>query len=96
MKEQDNEAVFSLRLPARLAERLKTQARLRSITISRMAREAIAAGLAARSRAGVTYGCSSVATLSIVLVGIGLPETWTTGGLALKIDLIATEEGPGS
>lgn len=85
MRKIDDDSVFSLRLPRRDAERLQHAARARGVTISRMAREAIAVGLQAANGGGLSYGITSNAPLSISMVGFGLPATTTSGGLAAEL-----------
>ncbi len=83
---RNDDSVFSLRLPARDAERLAYEARVRGITISAMARQAISAGLTSMARASLSYGTPSGAPLSISMIGINVPKTTTAGGLMLQVD----------
>lgn len=85
MRKKDADSVLSLRLPANEAARLQREARSRGMTVSRLAREALARGLAEASRNSLSYGVASGAPLSIVTAGIGLPETRTVGVLALEV-----------
>jgi hypothetical protein len=87
MAKKDNETVFSLRLPTEDAERLQREARSRGVTIARVAREALAAGLHPAAPASLSYGIPDPlpgTTLSISMIGVDLPRTTTSGGLAAE------------
>lgn len=87
LKKRDEDSVFSLRLPAKDAERLAREARSRGTTISTMARQAIASGLTSMAGASLSYGAPSGGTLSISMVGVDLPETSTGGALVAESHL---------
>jgi hypothetical protein len=87
MAKKDDETVFSLRLPTRDAEKLQRAARSRGITISAMAREALAAGLQPPAAGSLSYGIPNQqpgVTLSVSIFGFSTPETRTGGGLTAE------------
>jgi predicted transcriptional regulator len=87
MRQKGDETVFSLRLPTRDAERLQRAARSCGVTVSRMAREALARGLQPPNAAPLSYGIPDQqpgVTLSISILGISTSETRTGGGLKVE------------
>ena len=89
MRKQDGDAVLSLRLPADEAERLTREAEARGTTVSRVARQALAAGLRPLPAAPLSYGLvgqPSDMTLSVSTYGPSMPEARTTGGLVVLIN----------
>lgn len=72
-----DDVVFSLRLPRHDTERLRREARARGVTISEMARRAIAAGLASPRAVQVSWGSPSGAPLTVLMFGVSRPPDLT-------------------
>lgn len=88
MRKKDADSILSLRLPAGEAERLQDAAKARGTTISRVARQAIAAGLRPRSGAPLSYGIANQredVTLSVSIRCAVKAEARTVGGLMVEM-----------